>query len=130
MTDWPTLDFGSDRSVYETVHLYLQLIGKLPTRLHPWINHGWHVALRVTPHGFMTRTIPVGNRSFTVELDCHSSRIIVRCDRGRSETVTLHGQSVAKLHSELTLLLTGLDLPAPLHGSPNELPEVDRKSVV
>lgn len=33
--DWPRLDFAAEQDVYHSAHLYLQLIGKLPTRLHP-----------------------------------------------------------------------------------------------
>jgi hypothetical protein len=39
---WPRLDYAADKGTIETLHLLLQLIGKLPLRLHPWINHGWH----------------------------------------------------------------------------------------
>jgi hypothetical protein len=66
---WPRLDYAADRGTIESMHLLLQLIGKLPLRLHPWINHGWHVALRPSPRGFVTRSLPAGERHFTVELD-------------------------------------------------------------
>ena len=51
VSGWPRLDYAADKGTIETLHLLLQLIGKLPLRLHPWINHGWHVALRMTPRG-------------------------------------------------------------------------------
>ena len=51
MSNWPRLDYVAERATYESMQLALQLIGKLPTRLLPWENHGWHVALRVTPRG-------------------------------------------------------------------------------
>ena len=69
MNAWPRLDYAADKGTIETLHLLLQLIGKLPLRLHPWINHGWHVALRMTPSGAITRPLPAGERHFTVELD-------------------------------------------------------------
>ena len=49
MSGWPALDYEADKATIESLHLLAQLIGKLPVRLHPWINHGWHVALRMTP---------------------------------------------------------------------------------
>ncbi|GAA4041270.1 DUF5996 family protein [Parerythrobacter jejuensis] len=124
MSAWPHLDFSTEQPVYESAHLYLQLIGKLPTRLHPWINHGWHVALRVTPRGFATRTMEANGKSFAVEFDCHGSRIVIGCDSGEATTIALTGQSVAELHGQLSDGLNHMGLPAPLFGAPNELPEV------
>ena len=121
MSGWPRLDYRAEKGVYETVHLYLQLVGKLPLRLHPWINHGWHVALKVSPRGFITRRMPAGGRSFTVEFDCCDEVLDIRCDRGDHKTVALHGQPLCELHRELSEALTSLDLPAPLHGKPNEI---------
>src|SRR5690606_28174594 len=69
MRTWPELDYSVDKGTIETPHLLLQLIGKLPVRLHPWVNHSWHVTLRMTPRGAVTRTLPAGDRFFTAELD-------------------------------------------------------------
>lgn len=44
MNGWPRLDYAANRGTVETLHLLLQLVGKLPLRLHPRVNHGWHVA--------------------------------------------------------------------------------------
>jgi hypothetical protein len=123
VTDWPALDYASGKGTYETCHLVLQLVGKLPTRLHPWINHGWHVALRVTPCGFVTRTIPAGERLFNVELDMRGARLVVTCDRGDFRRIAVPGRTIADLHGELSRALAALGLPAPLHGGPNEIPD-------
>jgi hypothetical protein len=120
---WPKLDFAADKGTIETMHLLLQLIGKLPLRLHPWINHGWHVALRPTPRGFVTRSLPAGERHFTVELDVLGASLRVECDNGSRSSLAIAGVTLAEAHAELTSLLTGLGLPAPLHGAPNELPD-------
>ena len=77
MSGWPRLDFADDKGTIETLHLLLQLIGKLPLRLHPWLNHGWHVALRMTPRGATTRVLPAGDRQFAVELDFIDGVIMV-----------------------------------------------------
>jgi hypothetical protein len=55
MSEWawpgPRSTTPPDKGTIETLHLLLQLVGKLPLRLHPWLNHGWHVALRLSPRG-------------------------------------------------------------------------------
>ncbi|MEI9927693.1 MAG: DUF5996 family protein [Sphingomonas sp.] len=35
-----------------------QIVGKVRLALTPWLNHGWHVALYVTPRGLTTSPIP------------------------------------------------------------------------
>lgn len=120
---WPPLDYAADRGTIETLHLLLQLIGKLPLRLHPWINHGWHVALRITPRGAITRSLPAGERHFTAELDFLDGAIRVECENGARERLPVAGKTIAAVHRELSALLAGLGLPAPLHGAPNEMPD-------
>lgn len=123
MKGWPRLDYAADKGTIETIHLLLQLIGKLPLRLHPWLNHGWHVALRLTPRGAATRPLPAGERHFTVEFDFLAGTIRVGCENGAKETLPVGGKPIATVHRELSALLARLGLPAPLHGGPNEMPD-------
>jgi hypothetical protein len=122
-TSYPRLDYAGDEGTIEALHLLLQLIGKLPLRLHPWVNHGWHVALRITPRGAITRSIPAGERHFTAELDFLDGAIRVECENGAQERLPVAGKTIAAVHRELSALLTRLGLPAPLHGAPNEMPD-------
>ena len=121
MSDWPRLDFAADRGTIETLHLLLQLIGKLPLRLLPWINHGWHVALRVTPRGVATRMLQDSDRHFTVELDFLDGAIRIECNRGSQLSLPIVGLTIAQVHGVLTEGLAELALPAPLYGAPNEI---------
>ena len=85
MSDWPKLDYAADKGTIETLHLLLQLIGKLPLRLHPWVNHAWHVTLRMTPSGAVTRSLPARERHFSAGLDFLEQRrtgIVVEPARG------------------------------------------------
>ena len=119
---WPRLDHAADKGTIETLHLLLQLIGKLPLRLHPWLNHGWHVALRMTPRGAITRSLPAGDRHFAVELDFLDGAIRIECDNGSQSALPVAGKTIAAIHGELGNLLIDLGLPAPLRGAPNEIP--------
>lgn len=121
MSAWPRLDYAADRGTIETLHLLLQLIGKLPLRLHPWINHGWHVALRLTPFGAVTRPLPTGEQYFTVELDFLAGAIRVVRENGMQECLPVIGKAMATVQRDLTDLLARLGLPAPLRGGPNEV---------
>jgi hypothetical protein len=123
MNAWPRLDYAADKGTIETLHLLLQLIGKLPLRLHPWVNHGWHAALRMTPRGAISRSLPGGARPFTVELDFLEGAIRVACQKGSTIALPVAGVPIADVQRELSALLASLGLPAPLAGGPNEIPD-------
>ena len=123
MSGWPALDYEADKATIKSLHLLAQLIGKLPVRLHPWINHGWHVALRMTPRGAITRPLPADGRHFTAELDFHSGQIRLACDTGQEESLPVAGMPIADVHRSLSDMLASMGLPAPLGGGPNEMPD-------
>jgi len=101
--------------------MLLQLVGKLPLRLHPWVNHGWHAALRITPRGAISRSLPAGERTFTVELDFLDACIVIACDDGTLSHLPVAGKTIAEVQAALSQRLAQLHLPAPLHGAPNEV---------
>ena len=121
MGAWPRLDYTADKAVIETLHAYLQVLGKAPVRTLPWRNHGWHVALRVTPRGFRTYPMPVGEHDLEITLDCHAGRVALETSDGATDWIALTGQTVASLHRELTELLARVGVPIDLSGAPNEV---------
>ena len=123
MSNWHRLDFGADRPTIETLHMLLQLVGKLPLRLHPWVNHAWHVALRIPPRGAITRSLPAPGRTFTVQLDFLAASLSIVCDNGTVSRFGIAGLTMAEVQAQLARRLAELGLPAPLHGAPNELPD-------
>ena len=118
---WPELDYAADRPVIETLHAYLQVIGKLPTRALPWCNHGWQLAMRVVPRGFRTYPVEIADGEAEVLLDCLTGRIVVQTSAGGEATIALTGQSVAALHAELADVLRAHDCHTSIAGAPNEV---------
>ncbi|MGB3724071.1 MAG: DUF5996 family protein [Pacificimonas sp.] len=118
---WPALDYSAERDVYETVHAYCQVIGKLPTRLTPWVNHGWHVALKVVPRGFRTYVLPAGHDDYEVLLDLVSGSVWISASNERAAEFELTGQSVSAFAEQLTDALDSVGASAPLWGGPNEV---------
>lgn len=118
---WPRLDYTADRRVVETLHAYLQVIGKLPTRSLPWLNHGWHVALQVVPRGFRTYPVPAGEHQAELLVDCIGSRVVLETSSGFADEVMLSGQTVAAFHQALGELLQRAGIEVSLAGGPNEV---------
>src|SRR5262249_9922124 len=75
---WPDLPAGW-ADTYHTLHMWTQIVGKIALAQSPPLNHSWGVALQVTTRGLMTRPLPHGSRSFTIEFDFldHQLAIVV-----------------------------------------------------
>jgi hypothetical protein len=70
---WPELPYTAWKDTYATLHLWIQIIGKIRLAQTPWLNHSWHVALYVSPRGLTTSSIPYGDRSFELEFSVRSA---------------------------------------------------------
>lgn len=121
MQRWPDLDDRADRAVVETIHAYLQVIGKMPVRSAPWLNHGWHVALTVSPRGFRTHVLPVGDIDLELTFDCRAGAVSVSASNGRSAAFALTGQTVRAFKADLEAVLALCDGAIALDGAPNEV---------
>ena len=59
--DWPELPLAGWIDTRDTLHRWLQIVGKLRLEGTPWTNHSWHVVLYVTARGLTTSPIPYGS---------------------------------------------------------------------
>jgi hypothetical protein len=55
--------------MYETLHMWTQVVGKIRLAHSPAINHWRQVALYVTPSGLTTFPIPYGARTIEILFD-------------------------------------------------------------
>ncbi len=109
-----------------TLHLYLQIIGKIRLRMHPRINHWWHVPLYVSPRGLTTRTIPHAGGSFEIEFDLKDHELKIRTSDGRSEDFALYdGLTVADFYASVFANLAKLGIKPDIKAVPYETPSKD-----
>ena len=102
---WPALPYDEWKDTYATLHMWLQVVGKVALAQAPPINHSWAVAFTVTGRGVSTYLLPHGARSFTIEFDFVDHRLIVQVSDGAVETLALADRSVADFHHEMMNLL-------------------------
>jgi hypothetical protein len=107
----------------DTLHMWLQIIGKVRFVQTPWINHSWHATLYVTSRGLTTSPIPHGNCEFQIDLDLIDHRLAITASDGRSGGFALESQTVAAFYHRLMSELDRLDLPVRIVARPNEVPE-------
>lgn len=105
MIPWPALT-PDDRPTLATLHLASQMAGNLAVALLPWENHGWHVALTVTPRGLESRTLLAPGGGFRLRLDLIDRAIVVETAEGE-RTVPL-APTTAATHRTLVAALDAL----------------------
>jgi hypothetical protein len=120
---WPALDYAREHAVYEAVHAYLQVVGKLPVRTLPWVNHGWHTALQVVPRGFRTYALPAGDKDYELTFDMLAGSVTLSASDGGVSAFRITGQTVAMFQDQLKGALKEIGCPAPVNGGPNEVEE-------
>jgi hypothetical protein len=118
---WPALRVDDWTSTRETLHMWLQIVGKLRLAGSPMINHWWQATFYVTPRGLTTGSIFDGTRSYSVDLDFHDHVLRIDADDGARATVALEPKSVAAFYAELMATLKELQIGTTINPTPNEV---------
>jgi hypothetical protein len=118
---WPALPLEAWSDTRQTLHRWLQVVGKVRVKLGPWLNHSWLATLYVTPRGLSTSTLYHGERAFEIELDFRRHVLAITASDGRGAELPLVAQSVAQFYRGLMDTLAELDLAVRIHGRPNEI---------
>jgi hypothetical protein len=125
---WPELPTTAWRETYETLHLWIQIVGKIRLARAPWLNHSWHVVLYVTARGLTTSPIPDGTRTFQIDFDFIDHALRISTSDGAQRQFSLAGHSVASLYAAIMAELAQLGIHVAINEMPNELPEPIRFS--
>jgi hypothetical protein len=120
---WPELPLEAWTDTYATLHLWLQIVGKIRLVQMPWINHSWHATLYVSARGLTTSVTPHGDGAFEIEFDFIDHVLVVRSADGRAARVTLEAQTVSAFYARVMAALATLDLPVRIHRRPCEIPD-------
>src|SRR3954454_8680167 len=95
---WPALPLEAWRDSFATLHLWMQIVGKVRLIQNPWVNHSWHVTLQVTATGLTTSRIPFGERAFQIDFDFITHQLVVQSSDGRRAVIPLEPQTVASFY--------------------------------
>jgi hypothetical protein len=118
---WPELPYAEWKDTCATLQLWTQVVGKVRLALTPWINHSWHVSLRVTARGLGTPLISSNGFHFQVELDFIDHILWLRSSDGHRRQLLLKPMPVAEFYSEFLQLLSELGIEVSINKIPNEL---------
>ncbi len=119
---FPALPLDEWEETRWTLHLYLQIIGKVRLKLMPPQNHWWHVPLYVSSCGITTRPIPYKAGNIEIELDCIEQAVRVSTSTGIGAQFYLQGQSVAAFYAKFFSTLDDLGIDVDIVAKPFGIP--------
>jgi len=121
LAEWPELPYEAWAPTMETLHMKLQVIGKVRlalTRREPqWAN----VPLYLTARGLTTSPMWSGRTGFAIDVDLIDHEVIIALNDGRVERVALRARPVADFYQELIGRLRTLDIDPPITTVPSEV---------
>jgi hypothetical protein len=123
MSDWPILDWPKWRDTALHLQLMTQIVGKVRLALTPWLNHGWHVPLYVTPRGLGTSPIPSDAGPFEIDFDLHEHILRIATVQGETRSFPLEAGSVADFYTRTMAALADLGIAVKIATLPNEMPD-------
>ncbi len=118
MTTFPALDYVVWVESKDTLHLFIQIIGKIRLKAHPKLNHWWHVTLYPHVRGLTTGRIPYAGSGFEILYDMLDHEVIISRNDGRREVFPVPGLTVATFHYTLFDRLSKLGISVEIVGVP------------
>jgi uncharacterized protein DUF5996 len=121
---WPALPTVAEwQDTYTTLHMWLQIVGKIRLELSPWINHSWGSALYLTPRGITSSPIRQRDGSFVIDFDFIDHALRISTSRGMVRSFGLVPMSVAQFYERTLGALVELGQRVKIYARPVEVVE-------
>jgi Family of unknown function (DUF5996) len=121
---WPSLPYEAWKDTCETLHMWMQIVGKVRLELSPPMNHWWQVTFYVTARGLTTSPIPVPGeqgRIFEVTFDFIDHVVLIHTSDGTNRALPLIPRSVAAFYQEFMATLHALGIEVTINTLPSEV---------
>jgi hypothetical protein len=118
---WPELRQAEWSETCATLHMWIQIVGKVRMELTPAINHCWNVTLYPTVRGFTTLPMPHGNRILQIYFDFLEHMVVATTSDGESRIVPLKQMTVKEFYGRLMEALESLGTPVKIWPTPCEV---------
>ena len=106
-----------------TLHMWMQIVGKIRLELAPYENHWWQVPFYVNASGLTTSAIPYGANAIEISFDLRKHALVIECSNGDRRELALVPRSVAEFHDLLFAILDDLGVRVTITPMPVEVPD-------
>lgn len=120
-TTWPTLPYADWKDTLDTLHMWMQIAGKVKLQLSPFLNHWWEVVYFVTPTGITTGRIPYKDFVFSIDFNFLRHTMTIYTSKGNNETLRLTPMTVATFYTKFFKILKALKIAVKINTLPSEV---------
>lgn len=121
--DLPSLPLEAWEDSKMTLHLILQIIGKIKLQLMPRKNHWWYITEHLSATGFSTYAIPYGQEMFEIRLNLKDSRLEIISSWAEEVQIPIQdGMSVGGFYKLLCQRLKEIGIEVDIIARPFDLP--------
>jgi hypothetical protein len=120
---WPLLPIEEWQDTCTTLHMWMQVVGKIRLKLSPMTNHWWQVPLYVTSRGLTTSPIPYRTRTFEMNFDFIDHGMHLEANDGQKRSIDLKPRPVADFYAETLGALQSMGIEAVIWTKPVEVEE-------
>jgi len=120
---WPALPLAEWQDTCKTLHMWLQVVGKIRMTLSTPLNHWWHVTLYVNARGLTTSPIPYGHGAFEIQFDFLKHHLEIATCGGARVVLPLQPETVAAFYARLMEALRSLEIDVSINTKPQEIPD-------
>lgn len=120
----PSLQYKGKEKSKLSLHLFLQIIGKIRLKLTPRKNHWWYITEYIGTSGFTTGPIPykIGMASFSITLNVIKHRLEIATSQGEIESFSIvPNMTVAKFYSQVMEILQKVHIEVSILDKPFDL---------
>ena len=109
-----------------TLHLFMQIVGKIKLKCMPRKNHWWNITLQVNAKGITTGAMPYKNGCMEIQFNLMRHQVEISASEGETEHFDLHETlSVADFYKTLFSRLSKLGIQVKIINKPYSLPDVN-----
>lgn len=119
---WPDLPLAAWKDTRDTLHMWMQIVGKVRLELTPVVNHWWNVPLYVTPRGLATSAMPYRDRTLNLLFDFIDHRLVLEMNDGSRKSIPLAPRTVADFYREVMAMLHAANIEIKIWRMPVEIP--------
>ncbi len=119
---WPELPYAAWQDTYATLHMWMQIVGKVALARAAPLNHSWGIAFHLTPRGLRTGLLTYEGRAFSMTFDFLDHQLVIETSDGVRRTLPLAPRTVAAFYREVMATLGEMALPVRIWPMPVEIP--------
>ncbi len=119
----PPLPIAEWQDTQATLHMWMQIVGKIQLALTPLVNHWWNVTFFLTARGIATQALPYAGGTLQIRFDFLDHNLVMATSGGETRVLPLRSQTVADFYHEVMRALSELQVEVKIWHMPVELPD-------